>query len=249
MKIVICEDELVYQIALKQAIRHWQMTSGHSDVQVSLFNSSEELLDLFERKLDADLVFIDIQFPGELNGLELAQRIRETHSDITIVFCTNYGEYVYDGYTVNALRFLKKPINEADVSFCCNYVYNRLTLKNSNILTIYSSGRRYALRYAEIRFLEVKSHNLFISTTISSQPFKLNARLSDILSELPKSLFILCHRSYVVNVAHIRMITRNECLLINDESIPVSRTYMNDVSRAFDHYHQGGVSCYGLDDI
>lgn len=249
MRIVICEDELVYQIAIRQAIQHWQQVSGHNDVEVFLYHSSEELLDQFERKMEVDLFFIDIQFPGELNGIDLARKIRETHHDVTIVFCTNYGEYVYEGYTVNALRFLKKPIVEDDVFFCCNYVYNRLTIRNSNSLTIFSSGKRYALRYAEIRFLEIKAHNLYLSTTIRSTPFKINTQLSDIMAELPKNLFVLCHRSYAVNVAHIRMITRTECQLLNNESIPISRTYMAEVNRAFDCYHQGGVPRYGLDDI
>lgn len=249
MKIVICEDELVYQVAIRQAIKHWQDASGHNDMEIFLYHSSEELLDQFEQKMEVDLLFIDIQFPGELNGIDLARKIRETHHDVTIVFCTNYSEYVYDGYTVNALRFLKKPIVENDIYFCCNYVYNRLVIRSSNSLTIFSSGKRYALRYTEIRYLEVKAHNLYISTTLRPSPFKINAQLSDIMTELPKALFVLCHRSFAINIAHIRMITRTECLLLNNESIPISRTYIAEVNRAFDRYHQGGISRDDLDDI
>lgn len=88
MKIVICEDELVYQVAIRQAIKHWQDASGHNDIEIFLYHSSEELLDQFEQKMEVDLLFIDIQFPGELNGIDLARKIRETHHDVTIVFCT-----------------------------------------------------------------------------------------------------------------------------------------------------------------
>lgn len=249
MRIVICEDELVYQVALRQAIHHWQRTTGHNDIEIASYNSSEELLEQFEQKMEVDLFFIDIQIPGELNGVELARKIRQTQLDVTTVFCTNYNEYVYEGYTVNALRFLKKPVIQDEVFFCCNYVHSRLNIRNSNSLAFFSSGRRFVFRYSEIRYLEVKAHNLFFSTTIRSAPFKTSASLSDVMAELPKDLFVLCHRSYAVNITHVRMITRTECLLLNNESVPISRTYANEVNRAFDRYHQGGISIYGLDDI
>ena len=247
--ISICEDEMVYQTAIKHAITRWMNASGHMDIELSFYQSSDELLDRLERKFEVDLLFIDIQIPGEVNGVELARKIREAHVDVTIVFCTNYSEYVYEGYMVNALRFLKKPIVEEDIFFCCNYVYNRLTLTNTNSLTVFSSGKRYTLRYAEIRYLEVKSHSIYISTTLDDAPLKINARLSDITPNLPAELFVLCHRSFVVNIAHIRVITRTECLLLNQKTIPVSRTYANDINKAYDRYRQGSEIRYGMDNI
>lgn len=247
--ISICEDEVVYQTAIEQAITLWKNSSGHTDVELSFYRSSEELLERLEHKFEVDLLFIDIQIPGEVNGIELAHKIREARVDVTIVFCTNYSEYVYEGYMVNALRFLRKPIVEKDIFFCCDYVYTRLTLTNTNSLTIFSSGKRYTLRYAEIRYLEVKSHSIYISTTIDEAPLKINTRLSDIIPNLPAELFVLCHRSFVVNIAHIRAITRTDCLLLNHKTIPISRTYANDVNRAYDRYRQGSDIRYGMDNI
>ena len=249
MKIVICEDEPVYQVALRQAITHWQQTTGSDDVEIACMGSADELLDQFEQNMEIDLCFIDIQINGSCNGVELARKIRKTQQDVTLVFCTNYSEYVYEGYTVNALRFLRKPVQQADVSFCCSYVYNRRHISNARSLTIYSFGRRMVLRYSEIRFLEIQAHDLFISTTLRPAPFKTNVRLSQVMAKLPRELFVLCHRSYAVNISHVRMLTRKECLLLGGESIPISRTYLKDVSLAFDRYHQGGVCAYGMDDL
>lgn len=249
MHISICEDEVVYQTAIQQAILRWKNASGHMDVTISLYRSSEALLQQIERKFDIDLLFIDIQIPGEINGIELARRIRENHLNVTIVFCTNYSEYVYEGYTVNAFRFLRKPIVDDDICFCCNYVYNRMTLKTKNNLVVFSAGKRYALRYTEIRYLEARSHCVYISTTLSQSPLKISAQLSDIISGLPREMFILCHRSYVVNIAHVRAISRTDCLLLNNERLPLSRTCARDVNQAFDRYHQGGELGFGMDII
>lgn len=247
MRISICEDELTYQIAIQNAIQHWQAVTHHDDIEISVFPSSDDMIDQLDKSWETDLLFIDIQLQGETTGIDLAHKIREMQLDTTIVFCTNYNQYVYEGYAVNALRFLRKPIEDSDIFYCCNYVYSRLTIRDSNTLAIISSGKRYVLRYAEIRYIEARAHNLYISTTANSSPLKLNASLSDILSSLPSRIFVLCHRSYIVNIAHIRMLTRTECLLSNNEKIPISRTYTAVINAAFDRYHQGGVTCYGMD--
>ena len=105
------------------------------------------------------------------------------------------------------------------------------------------------LHYHEILYVEARSHCIYISTTTTSAPLKINATLSDIVSSLPPELFIPCHRSYIVNVAHIRLVTRTECLLSGNISIPISRTYTLSVNQAFDRYHQGGIYNYGVDSI
>lgn len=240
MRIVVCEDELIYQRAITDGIGRWQAASGHMDVEMSVYSSSEDLLERLDRDAKVDLLFIDIQIPGEMNGIELARKIREKHLDMTIVFCTNYSEYVFEGYTVHALRFLKKPVVQEDIDFCCGYVYDRLALQSDQTLTVISSGKRYALRHMEILCIEAKLHSLLISTTVRSDPLRITAKFSDIQRTLPESQFVQCHRSYIINIAHVRMLTRTECTLSNGISIPISRTYAAGVEQAFDGYHQGG---------
>lgn len=249
MRIAICEDELDYQAAIVDAIRLWQAVSRHMDVELFVFSSSEDLLECIRQEPGFDLLFVDIQIPGEMNGVDLAKKIREAHLDVVIVFCTNYSEYVYDGYAVHALRYLKKPVMQADIDFCCSYVYNRLVIKNEQALSVVSAGRRYALRHIEIRCIEARIHSLYFSTTLSDTPLRIQAKLSDIQSALPNRLFVRCHRSYIVNIAHVRMLTRTACSLSDGAVIPISRTYAGDVNRAFDLYHQGGRIHYDLDDV
>lgn len=137
----------------------------HTDVIVTVFKSSEDLLQRLETKFEEDLLFLDIQIQGEMNGIELAHKIRELGLDTVIVFCTNFPQYVYEGYTVNALRFLPKPVSESDISYCCDYVYNRLSIESKNTLAIISAGKRYVLHYHEILYVEARSHCIYISTT------------------------------------------------------------------------------------
>ena len=89
MRIVVCEDEPFYQTAIAEAIERWQSASGHTDVELSVFSSSEDVLEAIEHEAEIDLLFVDIQIPGEMSGIDLARRIREACLDMTIVFCTN----------------------------------------------------------------------------------------------------------------------------------------------------------------
>ncbi len=111
MNIIICDDEDVYLQTISDKVENWAQRFGRtSAVRFRLFHSSEELLEAWENGMKADLIFMDIQIPGEMNGLALTKYIHETDYYLPIALVTNYGEFVYDGYKVNALRYLRKPV-------------------------------------------------------------------------------------------------------------------------------------------
>lgn len=249
MQVMICDDEIVYREAIYNAIQNWQCSSGHQDIQISVFSSSKELYECFEQQVHADLLFLDIEMPREISGLDLARRIRDLNNNIIIVFVTNYDEYVYDGYEVNAFRFLRKPIVEKDIFFCCSYVYNRLFCRPEDSITFSFKNSQMVLRFSEIQYIEAQSHTLFIYCSNHNEPIKTQMRLSDLYAILPSKLFSYCHRSYIVNVSYIRIITRSRIVLLNGITIPVSRTYVELLNNTFDFYFRGGRIKNGLDSI
>lgn len=198
-------------------------------------------------KCPIDLFFLDIQIPGEISGIALAKEIRARRMDAAIVFCTNYSEYVYDGYAVNAMRFLKKPIQDEDVFFCCNHVYDNLPFRTTDNLIFFSEGKRCILRHTEVLYIESRGHTVYIASTVFPELLKIKTPLGDVSRDLPPELFIPCHRSFLVNVMHIRSVARTSCQLSNHGCIPISRTYAKAVSQAFDRYHEGSTIRFGLD--
>lgn len=249
MRILVCDDESFYRDAVCQAIGKWKLVSGHADVQVSAFASTEELLERFDQQIEADLLFLDIEIPGEINGLDLAQRIRRLNNSLTIVFVTNYDAFVFDGYAVNAFRYLLKPIEDEDIFFCCSYVYNRLFNHPGDCIALTFKNTQMVLRFNEIRYIEAQSHTLFLYSSNLLEPVKVQMRLSDMSERLPDRLFAYCHRSYIVNVSYIRLLTRSRILLFDGTDIPVSRTYIGHLNDTFDAYFRGGRIQHGLDCI
>ena len=249
MEIFVCDDEAVYRDAVINCINRWKKSSGHSDILIKLFSSSEELLDYYENYTDVDLIFLDIKIPQEINGIKIARKIREINNKVYIVFITNYDEYVYDGYEVNALRFLRKPIVDDDIFFCCSYVYNRICQKQEDSISFNLKSSRIVLHYNEIMYIEAQSHTLYICTGGDNDKIKILLKLSDIIKLLPSKLFVYCHRSYIVNVSHIRIMTKTTLTLNNGIKIPISKTYADKLYDTFDHYFRGGKIKNGLDNI
>lgn len=237
MRIVICEDDNDHQSALCAAVERWKEISLHRSVSYVCYRSSEDLLGRWENGLCADLFILDIQIPGELDGMSLARRIRSKDQNVSIVFVTNYDSYVYDGYTVNALRYLRKPIEPTALFDCLDIAYRHFSLLSQESLVVNSCEQHFVLRYSDIICVEMHSHYLHLHLSSGENALRVRARLSDFGRQLPQKLFARCHRSYIVNLQHIRRLSKFALTMSNDQQVPVSQTYLLSLRNAFQWYH------------
>lgn len=169
MRVIICEDERCFQEALCNAIEEWKEATNHQDVSCICFDSSEDLLASWEGGLSAELLFLDIQIPGELSGMALAKKIRQHDQTVSIVFVTNYADYVYEGYVVNALRYLKKPICREDIYDCMEIAYRHFSLLSKDKISVLCRDRRLVLPFSDIIYVEIRSHYLCLTLQQSGE--------------------------------------------------------------------------------
>lgn len=245
MQIIVCEDDSLYQKSLQEKINQWVRESQHDNISVLFLSSSEELLTKWERGLRADILFLDILFDNELDGMEVAKQIRFTDTCIPIVFVTNSEAFIKEGYAVRAFRYLSKPICYDDIAFCLEMAYKQYTLAHNEYFIIAEGAHRIAIRHEEILYLEASSPYTLIWVQSNKEPMKVRFRFLDLQQKLPNELFIPCHRSYIVNIMHVRRVKRHELLLSTGRILSISRSYISDVSAAFDSYYQeGGAFIY-----
>ncbi len=242
MHVVICDDEAYYREAIKLAIGKWCDLHNNHSIRCSEFSSSEDLLEYWIDGLRVDLLFLDIQIPKELSGMLLAQRIRACDHDVPIVFVTNYDDYVYDGYLVNAMRYLRKPVRENDILNCMDTAYRHFTLLTENRFVINAIDERYILKHSEIIYIEAEAHYLSFHLSTSSATPKMRSKIRDVLALLPAQLFIQCHRGFIVNLLHIHRFSKNSIIVSNGQQIPVSKTFFPSLCSAFNKYYQEGRS-------
>ncbi len=113
MNIAIIEDQKAQREALYQAIRDWLRANAPTGGRVMAYQSAESFLFAWEEE-SFDLLLVDIQLPGE-SGIALVERLRAKGHETMVVFITGVKEFVFQGYKVNALDYLLKPVSIKDL--------------------------------------------------------------------------------------------------------------------------------------
>lgn len=240
MNIVICDDEQIYLQSIRSKIQDWSNEHHVSNaVIIRAFRSSEDLLEAWETGLHIDMLFLDIQIPGELSGMDVAKEIYRIDNSVPIAFITNYSEYACDGYSVNALRYIMKPFRPTAISECLDIAWNRWRLMQTEGVKIKTGKQTFVLSYKDIISFEARGH--YVTVTLANSPvIEYRTPFNTILNILPSGLFGQCHRSYIINIMYVRRIQPNSLLLSDNREIPIGSKYSDKFFDLFESYYQGG---------
>ena len=111
-KIAVCDDNPADADYVADIIRRWAQARAVL-IEIERFPSAEAFWFQYEENRCYDILFLDIEMePEGMNGIELAAKLRKNDSSIQLVFVTGYMEYIADGYDVEALHYLLKPVTE-----------------------------------------------------------------------------------------------------------------------------------------
>ena len=135
MRIAICDDEERYRLELKTILNKLLI---NIDCDIDTFSDGNMLSADF-RANPYDLVFLDIEMP-EVDGITLAKKLRSLSDKVYIVFLTSHIEYALEGYEVNALRYLTKPVNIDKLKEVIRYVQDREKASKQIIIKEDGSG-------------------------------------------------------------------------------------------------------------
>ncbi|WP_159023733.1 LytTR family DNA-binding domain-containing protein [Formosa sp. L2A11] len=183
----------------------------------------------FIKENPVDLLFLDIHM-SDLNGLELAKTLEHPPK---IIFTTAYSEYAIDGYKVNAIDYLLKPIEYVDFLLASNKAADTITKaqqflsevkKKDDFLFIKSGQKHIRIHFKDIKYIEAQKEYVALKL-IHGETVKTLLRLKNIEEVLPKEHFMRIHRSFIVNLNHIVTVERNRIIYSPKEFIVVSDTY------------------------
>ena len=233
MRIAICEDHTEHADILRAMIDRWAQKNGAS-VDVKHFGSAEEFLFHWPDGGRFDLAFLDIQMAA-MNGMQLAQHIRAADKAMLIVFTTGLKGFVLRGYEVNAFRYLLKPIKEQDCAAALSKAWASVRQRQAETFVILQPNRSVCLDKDEILFFEVEAHYVIVHTT--SGDYRYKEKLASIEAMLGEPQFCRCHRSFLVNLRHVRLITRDQVQLHSMVCLPVSRNRWAALNECF-------IGCY-----
>lgn len=227
LKIAVCEDDLAQRDALVALVSRWAAAREHS-AAIGSYSSAEAFLFAYADARDFDILLLDVEM-GATNGVELAKRLRREKSRAEIIFLTSHTEFIGEGYEVDALHFLIKPVNDEKLFSVLDRAAERAAASPPSIV-VSSEGQTLRLYEREICYIEAFLHECVI--VADSGEYRVRERISDLEARLSKQFF-RCHRSYIVFLPAIRRIGRSELLLEGGASIPLARGKYDAINRAY----------------
>ncbi|MBQ3489331.1 MAG: response regulator transcription factor [Clostridia bacterium] len=227
LNIAILDDERSQTEKISTVVRDWSEREGHR-CELRTFFSAEEFLFEYESDSSYDILLLDVEM-GEISGISLAKRIRKENNRAEIIFITSHFEFAGEGYEVDALHYLVKPISEAKLCEVLSKAAEKLSVEPPSVV-ITCGGETVKLYESEILYTESFLHYIVIHTR--EKEYKLKESISFFEEKLSEDFF-RAHRSYLVSLKHIVRISRT-CVLLDDRTeIPLARGKYNDINRAF----------------
>ena len=195
------------------------------EVDRSFLNTTDALAYLHSQRVD--LIFLDIQMP-DLTGTDFAELIAPLNK--SIVFTTAYSDYALDGFRLNALDYLLKPIEFGRFLQSCNRAYTyHLRQKGEPSSIFVKDGYDWVrVNLNDVLYIHSDTNLVFIH----EQTRQVNTRmtLGEMVRILPAEEFIRVHKSYVVSLKAIRKLERHQ-LTVGNAVIPLAATYRQDLEK------------------
>jgi len=186
-----------------------------------------------------DLIFLDINMP-EISGLSFAKSINK---NIKVIFTTAYREYAVDGFNLQAVDYLLKPISfERLLQSVNKYLGENIPVileskfgeveEKNDFIFVRSDRKMIKINFSEIEYIESLSD--YVKIHLEDKMVVTRETISNIEAKLPQKYFMRIHRSYIVAIAKIDSFT-NEFIEIRKKALPISRSYKKDVLDRLEH--------------
>lgn len=226
MRIAICDDERTYIEKIKNDIN--SLKTHENEFKFSEFESGEAFISEFSKD-KYDLIILDIEMK-DLNGLQTAEFLRQIDKNVILIFMTSYDKFVYQGYEVNAFRYILKnqpePIYLKQLSDTIQEYY-----RNKKYIKVVDNDIEKELLTVDILYIEVYSHQIVIHTF--NKEYYQKGKLSDYEKMLEECLFVRSDKSVLINIANIDYIKKNQVYMKNGKILYVSRNHLEKITKAF----------------
>ena len=235
LRIAVVEDDKTYAAQLKEYLVRYG-TEKNQKISVALFPDGEDIVTDYSAEFDIILMDVEMTF---MDGMTTAERIREKDNEVVIIFITNMPQYAIQGYKVDALDYVLKPISYFAFSQRIDRALTRVKKKEATYITVAQKGGKKKLNVDKICYVEVRDHDLIYHSTKGDIVTKSSMKEAE--DTLGGRKFFRCNRCYLVNLEYVEDFRGNDVTVASDV-IQVSRArkkafmdalndYMNEVGR------------------
>lgn len=227
MKVVvgILEDEIKEKEITVQMLTTF-FNEEKIPFEVKYYSTGKDLLN--DNIFDINLLLLDIILPNE-NGVEIAKKVRELSWKGPLIFISKTIQFALDGYKVEAMDYLLKPLEYSDFKLKLLKAYKIINSLCDHEIVIKTNEGVANLLESQIYYVEVNKHYLTIHSKKGDYVFR--GTMAKMVEQL-SSRFASSSNSFLVNLDAIDLIKNNE-VVINNESVPLTRNYKKDFLRKY----------------
>ena len=225
-RIAVCDDEQSQLQSLTKKLSLYA-EAHHVSFHIDTYPSAEAFLFAFEENRNIDLLLLDIEM-AEMNGIELAKKVRADNETIQICFITGYPDYMNQGYDVEALHYLIKPVS-TDKLF---NVLDRFmkAIETQPRFFLFSVGKEVVRVYEKGLFYgEAQGHYIVLHT--KQGELKLRVTMPELENQLGEGFF-RASRSFVVNLRYVTRITKTDIVLEDGTAVPLGKGLFDQANTA-----------------
>lgn len=236
IKIAIIDDEKVLADQLAEIVSDYIENESGSFI-IDKFTSGVEFTNLGETMSEYKIVCLDIKM-DQMDGMEVARRIREYGEDTFIIFVTSFIEFSPAGYKVGALRFILKDDSNFEETMHEALREACIRIRSMRDIQIFHFKEGdIELSAHKIVYVESKVHNVIFHVRENSlgvySKYTMRKTLENVEEYLHQYGFIRIHKSYLVNYRFIDSMINYKAYLSNQKVFPVPRKRFRDVKREY----------------
>ena len=221
--IAICDDEKHMSGHIKTMVSDF-FRKKNREISCRTFSGGEELL-----KYDGqiDILFLDIQMKG-MDGMETARRLRENKFRGCLIFITVLKEMVFQSFEVQAYDYLVKPLDEKLFEKTMERCLASIQNASEDSLLVQKGYEGRIIRKDEIVFCEIIDRKIYLNLA-SGEILDYYERIEKLETKLGEHFF-RCHRSYLINLRHLKGYKNGTAYMDNGKGVPVSRLRSKEFS-------------------
>ena len=223
-RIAIVEDQAESRNKLRQYVDRYQRDR---DVVVRSEEFGDGLNFVSDYTADYDVIFMDIEMPL-MDGMKAAREIRKVDASVCLIFVTNLSQYAIEGYEVQALDFVVKPVSYQNFAMKLDKAieYRKRFRQAAVVINAGKSMRR--LDVEDIYYIEVMDHDLIYHTRQGN--FQERGSMGERETLLTPHGFARCSKSFLVNMRFVSAVEGND-VIVHDTSIAIGRMKRKDFMR------------------
>lgn len=233
LRIAICDDDKAAVESHKNITENCLKDCGSVGKLETYITSDNLLYDITEDQFFFDLILLDIEMPGS-TGMEIAEKIKPYLPNVKIIFITSHIEYAIDAFELSIFRYVPKDDTDQRLPAAIQDAIKLIELEDGKSYTIQTNSRLEKIPYREIYYIERDGKNAAITTAGGIS--RVRKSLQQVYAELGADEFIFIDRGCIVNMIHIMQIKDGMAVLKSGESLPVSRSHLQEVKEQINHY-------------